>query len=73
MNATDKLKRDGYFRPVYLSLKARATISRHNGTPILESFNDLYHYWCTHRDLSKAEVVKYLGEGYLGNMNGCRG
>lgn len=65
---TDKLVRDGFCRPVYLSLVARATISRHNGTPILESYNPVYHYWATYRDLSRNEVVKYLGETYLRNM-----
>ncbi len=54
--------------PVYISLVARATLSRHNGKPILESYNNHYGYWATHRDLSKAEVIKYLGDGYVGNM-----
>jgi hypothetical protein len=66
MRACDFVQRDGYFHPVYLSLIARATVSRHNGTPILESFNG--RYWSTHRFLSRAEVILYLGEGYVRNM-----
>ncbi len=65
MTSEDKLRRDGYFRPTYLSLVARATLSRHTGRPILESFNPVYHYWATHRDLTRAETARYLGPGYV--------
>lgn len=70
MRAIDFVQRDGYFRPVYLSLVARATVSRHNGTPIIEQFNPIYSYWCTYRDMTAKEVCRYLGPGYLANMKG---
>lgn len=54
--------------PVYVSLIARATLSRHTGKPILQSYNAHYGYWATYRDLSKTEVVKYLGFNYVKNM-----
>jgi hypothetical protein len=73
MNASEKLARDGYFRPVYLSLIARANISRHNGVPILERFDTTYSYWATCRDLSANEVVRYLGRGCLANMRNRSG
>lgn len=61
--------RDGYAgRSIYLSLIARASISRHNGAPVMEAYNPVYGYWATARDLSAREVTKYLGAGYLRNM-----
>jgi len=56
------------FQPSYLSLIARATVSRHTGTPILEVFNPVYQYWATKRDLRRDEVIRYLGENYTRNM-----
>jgi hypothetical protein len=54
--------------PVYLSLTTRATLSRHTGVPIREELNTAYWYWATVGDLTKQEVIQYLGEGYVGNM-----
>lgn len=54
--------------PVYLSLVCRATLSRHTGKPILEVYNPVYHYWATHRPLDAAQTSRYLGEGYVKNI-----
>ncbi len=68
MTAEDFVARDGFFHPVYLSLVARATVSRHSGTPIMEVYNNKYGYWATKSFLTKAQVVKWLGAGYLRNI-----
>jgi len=68
----DRLRTRGHFTPTYLGLDRRATVSRHAGTPIVEAYNPLYHYWATERELTPIEVVAYLGEGYLRNLREWR-
>lgn len=63
----DRLATVGHFTPTYLTSERRASVSRHTGTPILEEYNPVYHYWATARDLLPLEIVQYLGPAYLRN------
>lgn len=69
MTLEQRVARDGHASGgrVYLTLIARAAIGK-SGVPCLEVYNHTYGYWATERLLSKREVIKYMGEGYVKNM-----
>lgn len=64
----DRLKTVGYFTPTYLSPIKMATISEHTGVPMFKHLNEFWGYWTTGRELTREEVIKYLGPSYLDNM-----